>query len=126
MDPENNIKLPIIAFNMITTCVLMSAESQGSIFTILDRVRKSTQQDEELNHLSDYISKRWQSEKKYLPSDLQQFWSYMDLLSMESGLITYGDRIIIPMEMRPEMHCNIHEGHQGKEHCLLRARSKVF
>ena len=30
MDPEDNIKLPIIAVNMITTRILMSAESQGS------------------------------------------------------------------------------------------------
>ena len=36
MDPENNIKLPIIAVNMITTWILMSAESQGSFPNKLD------------------------------------------------------------------------------------------
>ena len=30
MDPEDNIKLPIEAVNMITTEILMSIESQGS------------------------------------------------------------------------------------------------
>ena len=45
---------------------------------------------------------------------------------MESGFITYGDRIIIPTEMRPQMLQYIHEGHQGKECCLLRARTTVF
>ena len=30
MDPEDNIQLPIIAVNMITTCILMSVESQDS------------------------------------------------------------------------------------------------
>ena len=30
MDPEDNIQLPIIAVNMITTQILMSVESQGS------------------------------------------------------------------------------------------------
>ena len=30
MDPEDNIKLPIIAVNMITTQILMSVQSQGS------------------------------------------------------------------------------------------------
>ena len=108
IDPQDNIKLPIIAVNMITTCVIMSVESQGSFSTILDRVRKSTQQNEELNGLSGYISKGWLSEKKYLPSDLQQYWSYRDQLSMESGLITYGDRIIIPAEMGTEMLRYIH------------------
>ena len=30
MDPEDNIKLPIIAVNMITTRILMSTDCQGS------------------------------------------------------------------------------------------------
>ena len=36
MDPEDNIKLPIIAVNMITTRILMSVESQGSFSSKLD------------------------------------------------------------------------------------------
>ena len=48
------------------------------------------------------------------------------MLSIESGLITCRTRIIVPREMRPEMLQNIHEGHQGKEHCLLRAKNTVF
>ena len=48
------------------------------------------------------------------------------MISMESGLITCGNRIIVPREMRPEMLQYIHEGHQGKERCLLRARNTVF
>ena len=48
------------------------------------------------------------------------------MLSIESGLITCGNRIIAPRETRPEMLQYIHEGHQGKERCLLRARNTVF
>ena len=36
MDPEDNIKLPIIAVNMITTWILMSVKSQGSFSNKLD------------------------------------------------------------------------------------------
>ena len=45
---------------------------------------------------------------------------------MSSGLITHGNRIIVPREMRPEMLQYIHEGHQGKKRCLLRARNTIF
>ena len=45
---------------------------------------------------------------------------------IESGLITCGNRIIVPKEMRPEMLQYIHKGHQGKERCFLRARNTVF
>ena len=48
------------------------------------------------------------------------------MLSIESGLITCGTRIIVPREMRPEMLQYICKGHQGKERCLLRARNTVF
>ena len=36
MDPEDNIQLPIIAVNMITTEILMSVESQSSFSNKLD------------------------------------------------------------------------------------------
>ena len=48
------------------------------------------------------------------------------MLSVESGLITCGNRIIVPREMQPEMLQYIHEGHQGKERCLLRERNTAF
>ena len=48
------------------------------------------------------------------------------MLSIKLGLITCGNRIIVPREVRPEMPQYIHEGHQGKERCLLRAGNTVF
>ena len=48
------------------------------------------------------------------------------MLSIKSGLITCGNRIIVPREMIPEMLQYIHEEHQGKERCLLRVRNTVF
>ena len=64
--------------------------------------------------------------EKNLPTDLHEFWPHKEMLSIKSGLITCGNRIIMPKEMRPEMLQYIHEGHQGKECCLLRARNTVF
>ena len=50
MDPEDNIQLPIIAVNMITTHILMSVHPQDMFSKKLDRLRKSTAQD---NHSQD-------------------------------------------------------------------------
>ena len=36
MDPEDNIQLPILTINIITTWILMSVESQGSFSNKLD------------------------------------------------------------------------------------------
>ena len=126
MDPEDNIKLPIIAVNLITAHILMSTPSQDSFSRKLDRLRKSTAQDNQLTRLSRYINTGFPCEKKNLPIDLQDYWNYPDTLSIENGLLTCGSRIIVPHEMRAEMLQYIHEGHQGRERCLLRARNTVF
>ena len=65
-------------------------------------------------------------DKKNLLTDLNEFWPHKEMLSIKSGLITCGNRIIVPREMRPEMLQYIHKGHQGKERCLLRTRNTVF
>ena len=99
MDPEDNIKLPIIAVNLITKHILMSTPSQDSFSRKLDRLRKSTAQDNQLTRLSRYINTGFPCEKKNLPIDLQDYWNYRDTLSIESGLLTCESRIIVPHEM---------------------------
>ena len=126
MDPEDNIKLPIIAVNLITTHILMIAPSQDTFSRKLDQLRKSTVQDNQLTRLSHYINTGFPCEKKNLPIDLQDYWNYRDTLSIENGLLTCGSRIIVPHEMQAEMLQYIHEGLQGRERCLLRARNTVF
>ena len=126
MDPEDNIQLPIIAVNMITTHILMSVHPQDTFSKKLDQLRKSTAQDNQLTRLSRYINTGFPCDKKNLPTDLQEFWNHRDALSIENGLITCGNRIIVPKEMRAEMLQYIHMGHQGKERCLLQARNTVF
>ena len=111
LDPEDNIQLPIIAVNMIITWILMSVESQGSFSNKLDQLRKSTAQDEQLTRLKGYISTGFPCDKKNLLTDLHEFWPHKEMLSIESGLITCGNRIIVPKEMRPEMLQDIHKEH---------------
>ena len=126
MDPEDNIQLPIIAVNMITTHILINVHPQDTFSKKLDQLRKSTAQDNQLTRLSHYINTGFPCDKKNLLTDLHEFWNYRDTLSIENGLITCGNRILVPKEMRPKMLQYIHEGHQGKERCLLWARNTVF
>ena len=83
-------------------------------------------QDNQLTRLSHYINTGFPCDKKNLTTDLQEFWNHREALSIETGLITCGNRIIVPKEMRAKILQYIHEGHQGKERCLLRARNTVF
>ena len=126
MDPEDNIQLPIIAVNLITSHILLSTHPQDTFSRKLDQLRKSTAQDNQLTRLSCYINTGFSCEKKNLPTDLQEFWNFRDTLSIKNSLLTCGSRTIVPHEMRVEMLQYIYEEHQGKERCLLRARNTVF
>ena len=104
----------------------MSCDSQKNFPITLEWIRKNTVQDEQLTRLKGYVNTGFPSERKNLLTDLYDFWPHKEMLSIQSGLITCGKRIIVPREMRPEMLQYIHEGHQGKKHCLLRVKNTVF
>ena len=82
MDPEDNIQLPIIAVNMITTRILMSVESQRSFSNKLDQLRKSTVQDKQLTRLRGYINTGFPCDSKNLLTDLHEFWPHREMLSI--------------------------------------------
>ena len=113
MDPEDNIKLPIIAVKLITAHILLCTHPQDTSSRKLDRLRKSTVQENQLTRLSRYINTGFPCEKKNLLTDLQEHWDYRDTLSIKNGLLTCGSRIIVPQEMQAEMLQYIHDGHQG-------------
>ena len=83
MDPEDNIKLPIIAVNLITAHILLSTHPQDTLSRKLDQLRKSTAQGNQLTRLSGYINAGFPCEKKNLPADLQEYWNYKDTLSIK-------------------------------------------
>ena len=90
MDPEDNIQLPIIAVNMITTWILMSVESQSSFSNKLDQLRKSTVQDEQLARLKGYINTGFPCDKKICQQIFMNsghtgkcYPSYLDSLHVE-------------------------------------------
>ena len=76
-------------------------------------------QDEQLTILKGYISTGFPCDKKNLLTDLHEFWPHKEMLSIESGLITCGNRIIVPKEMRPEMLQYVHEGHKARRDVSL-------
>ena len=118
MDPEDNIKLPIIAVNLITAHILMIAPSQDTFYRKLDRLRKSTAQDNQLTRLSHYINTGFPCEKKNLPIDLQDYWNYW---------VHYPSRMVsLPVDpgslfhMRCEQRCystSMKDTRVGKDAC---------
>ena len=99
MDPEDNIQLPIIAVNMITTHILMSVHPQDTFSMKLDRLRKSTAQDNQLTRLSHYTSTGFLCDKKNLPTDLHESWNYRETLSIKSRITAMMNNIMNTIHM---------------------------
>ena len=61
-----------------------------------------------------------------LPANLRDFWSYIDELSVENGIILKGERVYIPREHRHRILQNLHTGHLGITKTQLRAKNDIF
>ena len=73
-----------------------------------------------------YINVGWPCECRRLPQELHLYWNFWEDLSVEDGLATKGSRLLIPSTLRQKVLEQIHEGHQGMEKCMLKARESVF
>ena len=116
---EDGIQFPIIAVNLVTSNVPVSS-------TEIELICPELSKDPPFTALRHYINTGWPSEHRKLPQELHTFWNYKEDLSMEDGLITKGTRLLIPSTLRKRILEQIHEGHQGIEKCMLRARESVF
>ena len=84
---------------MVTTHILMSAHPQDTFSNKLDRLRKSTAQDNQLTRLSHYINTGFLCDKKSLPTDLHESWNHRETLSIKSRIKVMMDIIMSTIHM---------------------------
>ena len=68
----------------------------------------------------------WPCDQRQLPQELHLYWNFWEDLSVEGGIATKGSRILMPFILGRKSLEQIHEGHQGVEKCMLKARESVF
>lgn len=93
---------------------------------MLEQIRSGVSADAVLSQLRELIMIGWPDNIRNIPIQLRKYWPFRDELSVENGVITKGDRIIIPRELQKRILEKIHEGHQGMEKCKLRAKETVY
>ena len=92
----------------------------------LNRLRVSTQEDDELFLLKHTIMLGWPNSIKQVPPVLQPYWMFREELTIEDGLILKGTRIVIPVKKHAAILKLIHEGHLGLDKCKLRPKGTVY
>ena len=116
---EDGIQLPIIAVNFVTAKIPYSSNE-------LDVICEETRKDPTIKLLMHYIITGWPCECRRLPQELHLYWNFREDLSVEDGFVTKSSRLLIPSTLKWKVMEQIHEGHQGIEKCMLKARESVF
>ena len=93
--------------------------------TMLKRLQSETAKDQILQILKEYTIKGWPSKPNIDPS-VMSYYQHRDDIVYNYDLLLKGQHIIIPTSMHSEIKTKIHQGHQGQDKCILRARHSVF
>ena len=102
---SNNLEDEIEAHAHLITAQWPSSDAK------LVQIASETNHDCTLSAVAQYVRDGWPQYQKDVEPELRRFWDEQDQHS--KGILTYGDRIIIPKNLRQQMLQRIHEGHQG-------------
>ena len=87
----------------------------------LTRIREEVLHDQEYTKLMETIQGGFPADKKQLDLDLHPFWAVREELAILHGVVTLGQRLVIPKRMRPTVLKQLHKSHQGQTRTLRRA-----
>ena len=112
---EDNREIPIPS-----EIIFMLKEMAGSVG--IKETQMATKNDEELQRIWRYIERGW-PEKEPVPTQLKSYFRRKEELAIESGLIMWGPRVVVPLEMQKGILTILHEGHPGISRMKGLARS---
>ncbi|GFO37708.1 retrovirus-related pol polyprotein from transposon 297-like protein [Plakobranchus ocellatus] len=92
----------------------------------IEQIKTETKKDPELGPLLEQIIHGWPDNSNQVQKGLRRYWSIKDYLSVDDGLVLKGAAIVIPKTMREEILARIHDGHQGIQKSILKARDCVY
>lgn len=93
----------------------------------IQSLKRATAEDEKLSMLLDIVRQGWPTDCRDLPKSLRIYWSLRDYISIDNGILTKGQQIIIPEILRQDILSQLHNhSHQGIEKTQLLARKSVY
>ena len=92
----------------------------------IEDIKNATSVCTDFCQLRDIILNGWPDSKVKVPYALHEYWNCRDELTETDGLILRGDRIVIPIALRPTMLKLLHVGHMGVDKTIKRARDAIY
>ena len=114
---KSEIELPIHQVNIIKAT--MEEED-------VHELQQETASDPELQAMAKAISNGWPTLRKQAHPILHDYWNYRDELSIDNGILTKNQKIIIPKTLQQKYLDRIHSGHQGIQQSLQKMHEYIF
>ena len=114
---RSEIDLPILQVNVIQATM----EEQD-----VAELQRETTSDPELQAVARAITNGWPTLRKQAHPILHDYWNYRDELSIDNGILTKNQKIIVPKTLQRKYLDRIHSGHQGIQRFLQKACEYVF
>ena len=92
----------------------------------LEQFRRAFAKDQVMQMLKQSIRHAWPQRKLAASPEIQAYWDIRDELHEAEGLLLFGERLVVPASLRPDMLQVIHEGHLGRDKCKARARVSLY
>ena len=102
------------------------AHLQPTLEDCLQEIMSKTQQDRVLQELINIILTGWPEKVSKVQDAVRPYFNFRDELIVQDGVISRGERIVLPLSMRQDMLNKIHKSHIVVEGCLRRARENIF
>ena len=107
-------------------CIMeVSIESLPMSRETLQLYKQSQSKDPICSSVINYSRSGWPKVKSQVAPDLRAYWNVRGLLTIHQDFLLYENRLVVPKDMRKRTLQKIHDGHQGIERCLLRAKTAV-
>jgi len=92
----------------------------------LDAIYAAPSADDEYKKLKHQIVGGWPAAPDAVPAELRQYTTFADELTVSSGLVYKGNRVVIPRGARNDIFDRIHASHIGVNGSIRRSREAVF
>ena len=106
-----------------TRVCLQSQETQSPPVNLRFKVlRDAAAVDEDFQQLVEFVRSCFPPSMRDVPASLRAYWNGREHLSLDSGIVMKGDRIVVPESLRETVLADLHAAHQGLSRTKSRAR----
>ena len=104
----------------------LELDSSDMYPSILQEINVETKAGPVLSTLCEFVAHGWPPDKSQVPTALRHHYSLRDELAVHHGVSYESHKVIIPTKLQSTMLKKLHQGHQGSESMVRRAREAMY